>query len=113
MARIFGIGKLTFKLPIIRQTTINENWPEVDVAIFTEGTYPFVKGGLSSVVHQIIESHPNITFGIIHVAWDKTAKQVNLYPKLPQVKWIHKIFLSVKPLNFLSFKKMIPLSTNT
>lgn len=113
MARVFDLGKLSIKVPIIKPAVVSEEWPEVDVAIFAEGTYPFVKGGVSSVIHQIIESHPQITFGIIHVAWDKTAKQVNLFPKLPHVKWVHTIFLAETPQGQRSLRKMLPLSTST
>lgn len=113
MARVFDIGKLSFKVPMMKPASIKKEWEEVDVAIFAEGTYPFVKGGVSSVIHQIIESHPNITFGIIHVAWDKTAKQVNLFPKLPHVKWVHTIFLAENIPGPRSLKKMLPLSTST
>lgn len=67
---------------------------EVDVAIFSEGTYPYLKGGVSSVIHQIIEEHPHLTFGIIHIAWDRSSKKIFLFEKLPQIKWVYTIYLS-------------------
>ena len=42
----------------------------VDVAIVMESTYPFLTGGVSAVVHDIISHNPDLTFGIIHIAWD-------------------------------------------
>ena len=38
----------------------NENFEleEVDVAIGAESTYPFLKGGVSAVVHDIITNNP-------------------------------------------------------
>ena len=36
----------------------------VDVMIFAEGTYPFVRGGVSSWIHQLIENLDSIRFGI-------------------------------------------------
>ncbi len=67
---------------------------EVDVAIFTEGTYPYMKGGVSSVIHQIIEEHAHLTFGVVHIAWDRSSKRTFLFPKLPQIKWVYTIYLS-------------------
>ena len=39
-----------------------------DVCLLLEGTYPFVKGGVSSWVHQIITKLPELTFTILHVS---------------------------------------------
>ena len=38
---------------------------EADVVLLLEGTYPFVSGGVSSWVHQIIRGLPDITFSIV------------------------------------------------
>jgi glycosyltransferase involved in cell wall biosynthesis len=38
-----------------------------DIALLLEGTYPFVRGGVSSWVHQIITGLPQITFSLIFV----------------------------------------------
>ena len=40
---------------------------DVDVAIVMESTYPYLKGGVSAVVHDIITGNPDLTFGIIHI----------------------------------------------
>lgn len=37
---------------------------EADVGLLLEGTYPYVSGGVSSWVHQIINGFPDITFAI-------------------------------------------------
>lgn len=39
----------------------------VDVMLLLEGTYPFVAGGVSSWVHQLISGLPGITFGIVFI----------------------------------------------
>ncbi|WP_281178819.1 DUF3492 domain-containing protein [Piscicoccus intestinalis] len=49
------------------------NYPDVDVAIVMESTYPYLKGGVSAVVHDIILGNPDLTFGIIHFAWDSNS----------------------------------------
>ncbi len=36
-----------------------------DITLLLEGTYPFVRGGVSSWVHQIIEALPQYTFALI------------------------------------------------
>jgi glycosyltransferase involved in cell wall biosynthesis len=38
-----------------------------DIALLLEGTYPFVRGGVSSWVHQIISGLPQVTFSLIFV----------------------------------------------
>ena len=38
---------------------------DIDVLLLLEGTYPYVRGGVSSWIHQIISGMPNIRFGII------------------------------------------------
>ena len=59
----------------------NENFEleEVDVAIVAESTYPFLKGGVSAVVHDIIIGNPDLTFGIIHITWDSHSPLKDLY----------------------------------
>lgn len=48
-------------------------YPDVDVAIIMESTYPYLKGGVSAVVHDIVCENPDLTYGIIHIAWDKNS----------------------------------------
>jgi hypothetical protein len=38
-----------------------------DIALLLEGTYPFVRGGVSSWVHQIITGLPQVKFSLIFV----------------------------------------------
>jgi len=38
-----------------------------DVLILLEGTYPYVRGGVSSWVHQIILGMPELTFDLIFI----------------------------------------------
>lgn len=42
-----------------------------DITLLLEGTYPFVRGGVSSWVHQIIEGLPHYTFAIIFLGSQK------------------------------------------
>jgi glycosyltransferase involved in cell wall biosynthesis len=36
-----------------------------DIALLLEGTYPFVSGGVSSWMHQIIQAHPELRFALV------------------------------------------------
>ncbi|HEY7371166.1 MAG TPA: DUF3492 domain-containing protein, partial [Polyangia bacterium] len=38
-----------------------------DVCLLVEGTYPFVAGGVSSWVHDVICGHPELTFAVLYV----------------------------------------------
>ena len=39
-----------------------------DICLVLEGTYPFVKGGVSSWVHQLVTQLSDLTFTILHVS---------------------------------------------
>ena len=41
--------------------------PVADVALLLEGTYPYIRGGVSSWVHQMIRGLPELTFSIIFI----------------------------------------------
>ena len=38
-----------------------------DVCLLLEGTYPFVRGGVSAWVHQIISGLPELSFSLVFV----------------------------------------------
>ena len=40
---------------------------DLDIIIFSEGTYPYVKGGVSSWIQQLINGRPEIKFGICFI----------------------------------------------
>jgi glycosyltransferase involved in cell wall biosynthesis len=67
-------------------------YPDVDIAIVCESTYPFLTGGLSAVVHQICEANPDRRIGIIHLAWDRESPAVPLYDVPPQVAWVKTVY---------------------
>ncbi|MBX7556032.1 DUF3492 domain-containing protein, partial [Streptomyces sp. tea 10] len=50
-----------------------KQYEDVDVAIVMESTYPFLKGGVSAVVHDIVTGNPDLSYGIIHISWDSEA----------------------------------------
>lgn len=69
---------------------------DVDVAIVMESTYPYLKGGVSAVVHDIVKGNDDLTFGIIHISWDRTSPSEDLYGMPSNVKWVKPVFLSMR-----------------
>ncbi|MFK5949185.1 MAG: GT4 family glycosyltransferase PelF [Methylococcales bacterium] len=55
----------------------NNDFQQADIGLILEGTYPYVRGGVSSWVHQIIKGLPELTFSIIFIG-DKA----DSYPKI-------------------------------
>lgn len=46
--------------------------PQADIALLLEGTYPYIRGGVSSWVHQIITGLPEFTFSLIFLGGDRS-----------------------------------------
>lgn len=61
---------------------------EADIGITIEGTYPFVKGGVSSWCHQLIESMPEYTFSLLTFTNQDSAPEP-VYPVPKNVVSIH------------------------
>lgn len=70
-------------------------YDEVDVAIVAESTYPYLKGGVSAVIHDIVQGNQDLTFGIIHITWDSTSPREDLYGMPANVKWVRPVYLSM------------------
>ncbi|MDO4901538.1 GT4 family glycosyltransferase PelF [Actinomyces sp.] len=71
-------------------------YEDVDVAIVMESTYPYLKGGVSAVVHDIIVGNPDLTFGIIHITWDSDSPHTDLYGMPGNVRWVRPVYLSMQ-----------------
>src|SRR3989442_10668515 len=50
-----------------------------DVCLVLEGTYPYVKGGVSTWVHDLIGSLPELRFALVHVAPERGTYRRKLY----------------------------------
>lgn len=46
---------------------MSDGAPDVDVCLLLEGTYPYVRGGVSSWMHQIIEGLPELRFALVFI----------------------------------------------
>ncbi len=66
------------------------------MAIVAESTYPFLKGGVSTVIHDIVMGNQDLTFGIIHITWDSKSARKDLYGMPGNVKWVRPVYLSMQ-----------------
>ncbi len=67
---------------------------KIAVMLVLEGTYPYVSGGVSSWVHQIVGGMPNIKFGIIFVGGDPDLYQDSKYKLPPNLVHLEEHFLA-------------------
>ena len=56
---------------------------QADIALILEGTYPFIRGGVSSWVHQIISGLPEYTFALVFIG-DKKENYGQMQYSLPE-----------------------------
>ena len=75
--------------------TEDQAYADVDVAIVMESTYPYLKGGVSAVVHDILLGNPDLTFGIIHITWDRDSPHEDLYGMPSNTRWVRPVYLSM------------------
>ena len=66
---------------------------QTDVCLILEGTYPYVSGGVSTWVHQLVTSLPDVKFEIIHIGAKKSADLKAKYEVPDNVVSILDIFL--------------------
>lgn len=78
------------------QAAAQHQYDDVDVAIVMESTYPYLKGGVSAVVHDIVTHNPDLTYGIIHITWDSEAPHEDLYGMPENVVWVRPVYLSMQ-----------------
>lgn len=78
------------------QKSARSAYAPVDIAFVMESTYPYLRGGVSAVVHDIIKAHPDKTVGIIHIAWDRGSPHEDVYGMPPNVKWVCPLYLSIR-----------------
>lgn len=64
-----------------------------DVCLILEGTYPYVSGGVSTWVHQIINALPNLTFSIFFLGANKKTRGEKKYPIPKNVVSIDEVYL--------------------
>ncbi len=60
--------------------------PEVDVTLLLEGTYPYVRGGVSGWVHDLIKGLPELSFSLVYLGAEKPADEKIRYELPPNVR---------------------------
>ena len=67
------------------------SWPRVgadariDVGLLLEGTYPFVSGGVSSWIHEIVTGLPELSFGIVFLGGNAASTGEIKYRRPPNL----------------------------
>lgn len=67
---------------------------KADICLLLEGTYPYVRGGVSSWVHQLILGHPHYTFALIFVGASEEHYSIMHYELPKNVCHFEQHFLS-------------------
>ncbi|AUG51447.1 GT4 family glycosyltransferase PelF [Thalassospira marina] len=70
---------------------------EADICLLLEGTYPYVAGGVSSWVHDIVSAMPDITFEIVAILAQNTGEFVHKYKVPDNVIGIRHLYLHELP----------------
>ena len=63
-----------------------------DVCLLVEGTYPFVAGGVSSWVHDMINGHPELSFAVLYVGSYPGAQGEARYQLPSNVVALHRVY---------------------
>ena len=66
---------------------------EADVCLVLEGTYPYVSGGVSTWVHQIITALPELKFSLLYIGAEDTGDLEEKYEVPSNVVDTESIFL--------------------
>lgn len=64
-----------------------------DICLLLEGTYPYIRGGVSACVHQIICEMPDVNFSIFFIGSRKEFAKEYLYDVPKNVKHIEEVYI--------------------
>jgi glycosyltransferase involved in cell wall biosynthesis len=64
-----------------------------DIALLLEGTYPYIRGGVSAWVHQIISGLPELTFAVIFIGGEQKMYGAAQYQFPPNVTHVETHYL--------------------
>ncbi|MFM2476143.1 GT4 family glycosyltransferase PelF [Celerinatantimonas sp. MCCC 1A17872] len=67
--------------------------PVADILLLLEGTYPYIRGGVSSWVHQLIQGLPELTFELMFLGGSKAAYGPMQYQLPKNVTALHTHYL--------------------
>jgi len=66
---------------------------DADITLLLEGTYPFVRGGVSSCVHQLIRAMPDVSFAIHFIGAQQKLAEKPVFDMPSNVVKLEKTFL--------------------
>lgn len=69
-----------------------------DVCIITEGTYPYIMGGVSTWIAQLLDSMPQLRFTVLHVGASRSSPRDIRYKLPPNLLEVADVFLFDYPL---------------
>lgn len=64
-----------------------------DVCLILEGTYPYVAGGVSTCVYQLIKETPHIKYSILYIGATRDSQKEYKYPIPDNVRLIKEVYL--------------------
>lgn len=67
--------------------------PLADICLLLEGTWPYVRGGVSSWIHQMILGLPELTFSVMFIGGQRSAYPARRYEVPSNVLHIEEVFL--------------------
>ena len=67
--------------------------PIADICLLLEGTWPYVRGGVSSWIHQMILGLPELTFSVMFIGGQRSAYEKRRYEVPANVLHIEEMFL--------------------
>lgn len=73
--------------------TANERPEPTDVCLILEGTYPYVRGGVSTWVHDLIRGLPGVTFSLLSISADRRSPQAFRYQIPSNVRAFAEVFV--------------------
>lgn len=66
---------------------------DIDITLLLEGSYPFVRGGVSTWVHQLIEGLPEFNFSLVYLGAQRAMPHEIRYRLPPNVRDLHCHYL--------------------
>ncbi|MCG5242532.1 GT4 family glycosyltransferase PelF [Azospirillum doebereinerae] len=66
--------------------------PSADVCLLMEGSYPYVAGGVSTWTHDLIKAHADLTFHVVALVADRSARTL-AYELPPNVTGVTHVYL--------------------
>ncbi len=72
---------------------MNGNNTKPDVCLLLEGTYPYVSGGVSTWVHQVVSALPDVLFSLFFIGSEKNADLKFKYSLPPNILSVEEVYL--------------------